>query len=405
MATLEPLSEVLTESVEQVKQREASALDLLLEQRQGRCVLYGAGTLGRRAAKLLRESGTTPLAMVDSNPDRWGSRAEGLQVLSPRTAAERFGSDAVFFVTIWNDFHWFHDTCRKLTGAGCTLVSSYAPIFWSFGDRFMELRLLNEPPHRLYQDKSHVLDAEAIWADEESSATYRANIIWRALGDPSQLPYPAPVNTYFPQDVFRVLSNEVVVDCGAFDGDTLRMLLACTQEFQSFHAIEADAVSLGKLRSCVEALPLEVKKNVRLHDCAVGAERCKLHFAMSGALTAKLDDVGVEVDCIPLDELFADTPVSLIKMDIEGAEYDALRGAENIIRRDRPVLAICVYHTQADIWRIPLWVRSLDADYSFYLRSYDGDGFQTVMYAVPQGRMLTPAERASATVARKPVQA
>jgi hypothetical protein len=75
-------------------------------------------------------------------------------------------------------------------------------------------------------------------------------------------------------------------------------------------------------------------------------------------------------------------------MDIEGAEYDALLGATTIIKRDRPVLAICVYHTQSDIWRIPLLIRSIDPTYSLFLRSYDGDGLQTVVYAVPKDRVL-----------------
>jgi hypothetical protein len=75
-------------------------------------------------------------------------------------------------------------------------------------------------------------------------------------------------------------------------------------------------------------------------------------------------------------------------MDIEGAEYDALRGGVNVIRRDRPILAICVYHTQSDIWRIPLLVHSMVPEYKLYLRAYEGDGFQTVMYAVPSERIL-----------------
>ena len=95
-------------------------------------------------------------------------------------------------------------------------------------------------------------------------------------------------------------------------------------------------------------------------DCAVGADRCTLKFAMSGAATSKVEDTGVDVACMPLDELFADIPVTLIKMDIEGAEYDALRGGWRVIQRDSPILAICVYHTQADIWRIPLLMRSMN---------------------------------------------
>jgi hypothetical protein len=124
---------------------------------------------------------------------------------------------------------------------------------------------------------------------------------------------------------------------------------------------------------------------------------------MSGAATSTTGDDGIDVPCIPIDELIGDRPVTFIKMDIEGAEFDALRGARKIIERDAPVLAVCVYHTQADIWRIPRLLRSMATDYSYFLRSYDGDGFQTVLYAVPTQRLIAASERPTIPVPRKAV--
>jgi FkbM family methyltransferase len=389
LVTLIPLREILTESISAVKEREASTLDQLLLGRQNRVVLFGCGTLGRRAVSLLREIGTDPLAFCDNNPTLWGTYLCDLAILSPSDAAARFGMNSVFFVTIWNDFHWYRDTLAKLTSLGCTSVSSYAPIFWRFGDRFMDLRLLNEPAHRLYQHLDEVFETEGLWADNESLATYRSNIVWRAKGDPSHLPYPAPEKTYFPSDIFKLIPEEVFIDCGAFDGDTIRLVHSLAgSNFTAIHSIEADSTSMQKLSSYLSTLPAEVARKIQMLDCAVGAERSVLRFSMSGNLTSKIEDVGIDVPCIPLDELFAEEPVTLIKMDIEGAEYDALLGAKAIINRDHPILAICVYHTQSDIWRIPLLIRSMNPSYSLFLRSYDGDGLQTVVYAVPKHRVL-----------------
>jgi FkbM family methyltransferase len=386
---LAPLREILTESVSSVMEREALALDQLLQAHQHRVVLYGCGTLGKRAVDLLREIDVNPLAFCDSDPARWGTNVSGLPVLSPADAAEQFAINAVFFVTIWNDLHWYRDTLTKLTSLGCTSVSSYAPIFWRFGNRFMELRLLNEPAHRLYHHLDQVLEAENLWADTESLTSYRSNIVWRAKGDPSYLPYPAPQNTYFPPDIFKAIPEEVFIDCGAFDGHTIRLMHSLVgSNFKAIHSIEADSISMQKLCAYVSTLPAETAKKIHILDCAVGAERSILRFSMNGNPTSKVDSVGTEVQCIPLDELFAEEPVTLIKMDIEGAEYDALLGARKIIERDHPVLAICVYHTQSDIWRIPLLVRSIDPNYTFFLRSYYGDGLQAVLYAIPQNRML-----------------
>jgi hypothetical protein len=267
--TLEPLTGFLTESAAAVRLREASQLENLLRASNNRCVIFGAGTLGRKAVALLREIGVEPLAIVDSNPDRWGNQAAGLFILSPVESVELYSTSAVFFVTIWNDFHWFRDTHAKLTALGCTSVSSYAPIFWRFGDRFMDLLLLNEPAHRLYEHLDQVYAAERLWADEESLATYRANILWRALGDPSHLPFPAPANTYFPADVFKLNPEESLVDCGAFDGDTIRMLLAQTgPQFKAIYAVEADTVSLQKMRAYIATLPPETPSAPNAAPCS-----------------------------------------------------------------------------------------------------------------------------------------
>lgn len=392
--TLAPLASILTEGVPEVVIREHTALDHLLTAKQNRCVIFGSGTLGRKAVSLFREIGVEPLAMVDSNSARWGTRTVGITVLSPADAAAQFGADSVFFVTIWNDFHWFRDTFAKLTALGCTSVSSYAPIFWKFGPRFMDLRLLNEEPHKLYDQLADVFAAESLWADEESLQTYRSNILWRALGDPTHLPFPAPQNTYFPRDIFQLTPDESIADCGAFDGDTIRFVVGLVgSDFGAIHAIEADLLSIEKLNAYIATLPPAIAAKVHCHDCAVGAERCTLRFSMSGAATSsRVDDEGIDVPCVPIDELFLDTHLSLIKMDIEGAEYDALVGAAKTIARDLPVLAICVYHTQNDIWRIPLLLKGQYPTYRFFLRSYDGDGFQTVLYAIPPERFL-PSSR------------
>ncbi len=398
-AMLASLREILTESVSSVMERETSTLDRILLAHQNRVVIFGCGTLGKRAIELLREIGVNPLAFCDNNPSRWGTNLSGIPVLSPSDAAKRFGRHAVFFVTIWNDFHWYSDTLAKLTSLGCTSVSSYAPIFWRFGDRFMDLRLLNEPAHRLYQHLDEVFAAEDLWADAESLATNRSNVVWRAKGDPSHLPYPAPQNTYFPPDIFKLIPEEVFIDCGAFDGDTIRLVRSFVgSNFKAIHAIEADSISMQKLSSYLSTLPAEMTKKIHTLDCAIGAERSVLRFSMSGNLTSKVEDVGIDVPCIPIDELFAEEPVTLIKMDIEGAEYDALLGAKTIIKRDHPVLAICVYHTQSDIWRIPLLIRTMVPSYSFFLRSYDGDGLQTVVYAVPKNRVLLDGASLSQTI-------
>jgi FkbM family methyltransferase len=389
--TSESLDKLLQEPMKSVRYREQNALNDLLDQCERKVVLFGAGTLGKRALPLLGGLGCKVVAFSDNSPAAWGASIESIPVISPERAASEFGKNCLFLVTIWNDHHWFGETYSNLTRLGCTLISSYAPLFWKFPVRFLSLQLLNDLPHKLYQDASSVLAAEQVWADKDSLHCYRANIRWRALGDARDLPGRPEENTYFPSDLFRINDQDSLLDCGAFDGDTIREFLAKSDlGIRTIHAVEADAISFAKLQAYASALPKELGQRIQLYQCAVGKERGAVRFQFDGSLTSKALETGDCVDVIPIDEFFAENPLSMIKMDIEGAEYDALRGAEKTIERDQPILAICVYHTQSDIWRIPLLVKSMVPEYSFFLRTYEGDGFQTVMYAVPPHRLVNP---------------
>ena len=88
------------------------------------------------------------------------------------------------------------------------------------------------------------------------------------------------------------------------------------------------------------------------------------------------------VPVVALDHVLGDEDVSFIKMDIEGAEYRALMGAEQIIRNRRPKLAICIYHKIEDLWDIPALLLEFQPDYKFYVRHYDFYHCETVLYAL-----------------------
>lgn len=76
--------------------------------------------------------------------------------------------------------------------------------------------------------------------------------------------------------------------------------------------------------------------------------------------------------------------VSFVKMDIEGAEAIALKGAKNHILNDHPKLAICCYHKPEDLWKIPEQVMAIRNDYRLYLRHYTDGLHESVMYFIPK---------------------
>ena len=74
----------------------------------------------------------------------------------------------------------------------------------------------------------------------------------------------------------------------------------------------------------------------------------------------------------------------MIKMDVEGAEMASLRGAQNTLKKNRPILAICVYHKEEDLLEIPAYVESLGITCQIYLRHYSDNQTETVCYLIPE---------------------
>jgi len=386
-----PLSEFLVEPISSVRDRERSAFEETLRTHGNRVVVFGCGGLGRRAIERLANLGVRPIALCDNNQSLWGTEIQGIQVLSVAQAAAQFGGDALFLIAVWNPGHWYYETAQQLEAAGARSVVSFLQLFWRFPENLLPFPYLNALPTGVYQAIDEVLAAEKFWTDPVSLSVYRANILWRALGRPEFMPVRPQENTYFPRDIFSPAADECLIDCGAYDGDTVRMFLdRYGSDFHAIYCIEGEMTASQRLSSYVARLPPEIGRKIHPLRCAVGATRGTVRFDGDGVTGAKIEgpDSELEVECLPVDDLPIAERITIIKMDIEGAEYDALLGARGRILKDRPILAICVYHTQNDIWRIPLLIRELLPEHRLYLRGYEGDGFQTVLYAVPPDRAL-----------------
>jgi hypothetical protein len=96
----------------------------------------------------------------------------------------------------------------------------------------------------------------------------------------------------------------------------------------------------------------------------------------------------MKVDCAPLDQILSAEVPTYIKLDIEGAEMDALKGAAGLIRQHKPVLAVSVYHQQDHLWRIPLYLKTLFPGYQFFLRPHNEEAWDLICYAIPEERVV-----------------
>ncbi len=181
------------------------------------------------------------------------------------------------------------------------------------------------------------------------------------------------------------IDDEVFVDAGAFDGQTSAMFVQWADKYRKIFALEPEPENREKCRKVLDAI------NTKYEILPFGAwdKREKLSFAVGlnggshvsgGGYEAVEIQITIEAD--RLDDLIHER-VSFIKMDIEGAEINALKGAEKTIKTYKPKLAISVYHKRKDIWEIPKLILGYVPEYKLYLRHYSLSKDETVLYCIP----------------------
>jgi FkbM family methyltransferase len=346
-------------------------------------VLFGAGAVGRLALAGLRKRGLSPLAFADNNPRLWGTSLEGVPILEPARAAAEFSGRAVFVVTIYTGA-----AVRRQLRALRLKVAPFEALFRHYPDTFLPHGCLDWP-QKLKAQKEDVLRGLSVWADELSRQEYAAQVCWRLRLD-EQLPEPLPArDTYFPLDLLSLRPDETFVDCGAFDGDSIRaFLLRAGSSFHEAIAVEPDPGNCERFRTWAAAQAPEVRGRLHAFQVAAGSCRGRVRFEATGTFASSVKDGGgIEVDLLPLDDLLADRSPTYLKMDVEGAEPDALLGARQTLDRHVPVQAICLYHALDHLWSIPLWLQSLGLPYRFFLRRYSDAGWEQVCYAIPEDRL------------------
>jgi FkbM family methyltransferase len=175
-------------------------------------------------------------------------------------------------------------------------------------------------------------------------------------------------------------SNEIFIDAGSFNGDTLEEFLIQTDnQFGEIHCIEPDLDNYETLNRKIIQLQF---KNVYAYNLALLDQQQRMSFDFGQTASSKLTLTGSqEINVNTIDNLFMKKKVTFIKMDIEGAELKALQGAKKTIQKYHPKLAICVYHKPEDIVEIPKLISSFDSTYNFFIRHHENNFYETVLYA------------------------
>lgn len=190
-------------------------------------------------------------------------------------------------------------------------------------------------------------------------------------------------NQYFAGEIIDFNKINAIIDCGAYNGDSYLSFLD-NYEKNVGHKYGGKAYLLEPDKENYNQMCHNCKKidNCEMLNIGAWSKKEVLTFSNGNGTSSGIDENGsitIEVDCI---DHFAEGKVDFIKMDIEGSEMEALKGAEETIKRDHPILAICVYHKREDLITIPNYIKSLCENYKFYLRIYTPYSQELVLYAV-----------------------
>jgi FkbM family methyltransferase len=336
-------------------------------------VCFGAGKLGRRVARAVH-----PVLFCDNNSALWHRTVDGIPVESPKTAVKRY-PDATFIVAIWNPSRTetMLDRLNLLSALGASNVVPFSALLAEWGD-VLAPHLLWERPSYYAPHRQDIDSARALF-DDEGRQEFDRQMRLRS-GDFSGQIIDQSIQ-YFPDGVLALSQNEVFVDCGAYDGDTITEFRKATGDhFNRIVAFEPDPGNFVALKSGVGA-----DHRIILQPYATGARRERLPFVVGDGVASRVSSTGTcEIQSVALDQALEGIAPTYVKFDIEGSEADALEGGRETIMRHRPKMAVCLYHLPDHLWSIPLRLNQLLPNSHFTMRTYASDGFECVCYCIPR---------------------
>ena len=341
--------------------------------------IYGAGNAGRALATAVTARGFRVHSFLDARassiPDVEGTpchlpnseiaRAAAAKGLPVVVAVFNFATDLRPILTVLRESGFE----RVITFYEMHEHLGLEPQFW-LGNR------------GLYPARApEILAGFDLFEDEESQRIYYDLIALRLTFETSLLGEPDQTNHYLPADLLPPHSPWRMIDGGAFTGDTIELLHRKGVDFEAVAAFEPDPANFVRLSEAMGKLNGQVR-DIILFPCGLSNETGIRSFAAGDGAASALHAGGENrIQVVALDDVLPTFAPTFIKLDIEGAEPEALLGAQRMIARCKPILAVCVYHAPEHLWTLPALMRRLCPDHRLALRYHQFNGFDVVAYA------------------------
>jgi FkbM family methyltransferase len=347
-------------------------------------IVYGLGAVGRQIVDELLDEGHEVELILDRG--KRGEEYRGIPIVALEDAGGRLAGKPVL-IGLHNHYVDVNQLHSDLVEAGASTVLTPTNL----------RELLGQPRTRpgYWLDPGYDYDAHAanlerlsgLLADDRSRALLERIVRYRRSGDLAHCPAPSLDDEYTPADLPRYAGPLRLVDCGAFTGVAIHKFLKAGYEIDSFFAFEPDEASFNTLAS----RNFPVGRGLCL-PLGTWSSTTQLRFASDHSMGSCLSDDGnVTIQCVAIDDLLHGESVNVVKLDVEGAEIETLKGMERLIREQRPNLLVSAYHTPGHLHQIAELIDDWRLGYRFHLRLHEYNTFGVVLYCLREELLEPPA--------------
>ena len=347
----------------------------------GGVYIFGADTVGQQVHDECIRSEIKVLGFVDNDLNKQQTKPFNLPVLGPTIL------DPTRDVVVLASGNHSYDIYKQLKSLNFLYIQNLPEFFYAtncpaqpepfFHQELWQNRIRYHTLYMLLSDAASRNVLEAIVEYRQSFELFplvrirnKQNLQW------------------FDKAFFTPNPNHVFIDGGGYDGDTALQFIATNDKaYRSIHVFEID--SFIAERAAANLKPYE---HVYVHNLGLSNKSGTLFFTQTGRTDGHLvQGKGIPVKVDSIDNVVKDK-ITILKLDVEGAEVDAIAGAACHIRDESPMLAIAVYHKAEDLWAVPRQILSISPNYVFSLRHYTQVTYETVIYGLHREVLLEKKE-------------
>ena len=371
--TLSSLVEFLDQSLEEAGRHVAGPVPI--DPADGPLVLFGVAEINYKLWRILEHSGLGIYCLCDNNPNLQHGRINGLEVLSPAELTEIEG------VQVVTAMRWEVEIAAQMRSLGLDRV------FFREDLKVYEQRWVMQTASFIKNHLEELATVLQLLEDERSRFVMLNILKGRVLmGDPHFALFSMIMegNQYWALPQFQDMPDAVYVDAGPSAGDTIEsFIFNNSARFERIWAFEPGPRWFERLQGELARMSAYYGFDRQRVTCVPKGlagksgltENWPVYYDDPGRLI-----VDFQYETISLDENDFPEPVNIIKADIEGLEMEMLLGGENLIRRQKPKLAICIYHRPEDFFAIPLYLKKLVPEYKMAVRHHAKTSSETVLY-------------------------